>query len=128
MKAELDQLHKMGTWELVDPPEGRTPIPNKWVLMKKYDKEGNLLKYKARLVAKGYSQQPGMDYMDTFSPVVHLKTIQTLLALAVAKDWEIQQMDVKGAYLNGTIKEEIYTLGTTFWMFPRSRDPVSLHA
>ena len=50
MRAELDQLHKMGTWELVDPPEGRAPIPNKWVLTKKYDKEGNLLKYKARLV------------------------------------------------------------------------------
>ena len=98
----------MGTWELVDPPEGCTPIPNKWVLTKKYNKEGNLLKYKARLVAKGYSQQPGMDYTDTFSLVVHLETIQTLLALAVAEDWEIQKMDVKGAYLNGTIKEEIY--------------------
>ena len=108
VKAELDQLHKMGTWELVDPPEGCAPIPNKWVLMKKYNKEGNLLKYKARLVAKGYLQQPGMDYTDTFSLVVRLETIQTLLALAVAEDWEIQQMDVKGAYLNGTIKEEIY--------------------
>ena len=108
MRAELDQLDKMGTWELVDPPAGRAPIPNKWVLTKKYDKDGNLLKYKARLVAKGYLQQPGMDYTDTFSPVVHLETIRTLLALAVAEDWEIQQMDVKGAYLNGTIKEEIY--------------------
>ena len=108
IKAELDQLHKMGTWELVYPPEGHTPIPNKWVLTKKYDKEGNLLKYKARLVAKGYSQQPGMDYTDTFSPVMRLETIWTLLAWAVAEDWEIQQMDVKGAYLNGTIKEEIY--------------------
>ena len=108
MKAKLDQLHKMGTWELVDPPEGRTAIPNKWVLTKKYDKEANLLKYKARLVAKGYSQQPGMDYTDTFSLVVCLETIWTLLALAIAEDWEIQQMDVKRAYLNGTIKEKIY--------------------
>jgi len=108
VKAELDQLHKMGTWELVDPPEGRTPISNKWVLTKKYDKDGNLQKYKARLVAKGYSQQPGMDYTNTFSPVVRLETIRNLLALAVAKNWEIQQMDVRGAYLNGTIKEQIY--------------------
>jgi len=108
VQAELDQLNKMGTWELVNPPEGRTPITNKWVLTKKYDKDGNLQKYKARLVARGYSQQPGMDYTDTFSPVIRLETIRTLLALAVAEDWENQQMDVKGAYLNGTIKEQIY--------------------
>src|SRR5437879_7400541 len=98
----------MGTWELVDPPQGRTPVGNKWVLTKKYNKQGNLLKYKARLVAKGYSQMPGMDYHDTFSPVVRLETIRTLLALAVSNDWEMHQMDVKGAYLNGKIKEEIY--------------------
>ena len=58
IQAKLDQLHKMGTWELVDPPEGHTLITNKWVLTKKYDKDGNLQKYKARLVARGYSQQP----------------------------------------------------------------------
>ena len=75
VQAELDQLHKMGTWELVDPPEECTPITNKWVLTKKYDKDGNLQKYKARLVTRGYSQQPGMDYTDTFSPVVRLETI-----------------------------------------------------
>ena len=108
VRAELDQLHKMGTWELVDPPEGRTPITNKWVLTKKYDKDGNLQKYKARLVTHGYSQQPGMDYNNTFSPVMCLESIWTLLALAVTEDWEMQQMDVKGAYLNGTIKEQIY--------------------
>ena len=108
IQAKLDQLHKMGTWELVDPPEGHTPITNKWVLTKKYDKKGILQKYKARLVTHGYSQQLGMDYNDTFSPVVHLESIQTLLALAVTEDWEMQQMDVKGAYLNGMIKEQIY--------------------
>ena len=108
VQAELDQLHKMGTWELVDPPEGRTPITNKWVLTKKYDKDSNLQKYKARLVTCSYSQQLGMDYNDMFSPVVHLESIRTLLALAVTEDWDMQQMDVKGAYLNGTIKEQIY--------------------
>ena len=108
IQTELDQLHKMGTWELVDPPEGRVPVSNKWVFNRKYDKDGNLQKYKARLVVKGYSQTPGMDYNETFTPVVHLETICTLLALAVTEDWEIEQMDVKGAYLNSTIKEEIY--------------------
>ena len=108
IQAELDQLHKMGTWELVDPPKGRVPVGNKWVLTKKYDKQGNLQKFKARLVAKGYTQMPGMDYTDTYAPVVRLETIRTLLALAISENWEIQQMDVKGAYLNGRIKEEIY--------------------
>jgi len=98
----------MGTWQLVNPSPNVTPIFNKWVMVKKYDREGNLQKYKARLVAKGYSQIPGMDYNDTFAPVVRMETIRTLLALAVQENWEIQQMDVKGAYLNGTLKEKIY--------------------
>jgi hypothetical protein len=59
-------------------------------------------------VAKGYSQAPGIDYIYVFSPVVHLETKQALLALAAIKDWEINQLDVKGAYLNGRLKEEMY--------------------
>jgi len=106
--AELDQLKTMNVWELVDRPEGRIPIGNKWVLIKKYNKNGELQKYKARLVAKGYSQIPGMEYTDTYAPVVRLETIRTILSLAVSQDWEIQQMDVKGAYLNGILKEEVY--------------------
>src|SRR5947209_1465293 len=106
--TELEQLQKMGTWNLVDPPPDVKPIPNKWVLVKKYDKEGNLQKYKARLVAKGYSQIPGMHYHDTFAPVVRMETIRVLLALSVQENWEVQQMDVKGAFLNGNITEDIY--------------------
>jgi hypothetical protein len=83
VNAELTTLKQMGTWELADVPENRKPIMNKWVFVKKYNKEGNLQKYKARLVARGFSQIPGMDYDQTFAPVVRLETIRAILALAV---------------------------------------------
>ena len=108
IQVELDQLERMKTWKLTKLPPGRTAIGNKWVLVRKYNKNGTLEKYKARLVAKGYSQIPGMDFTETFSPVVRLETIRTLFALAIKMGWEMRQMDVKGAYLNGTLKEEIY--------------------
>ena len=108
VKAEMDQLHQMGTWKLVDLPKGRVQVSNKWVMVQKYNKEGILEKYKVCLVAKGYSQIPGLDDTNTFSPVGRLETIRAILALAVSQNWEIQQMDVKGAYLNGMLKEEVY--------------------
>ena len=106
--TELEQLRDMGTWDLVDLPDERRPVGNKWVFLKKFTKTGILQKYKARLVAKGYSQIPGMDFSQTFSPVVRLETIRMILALAVNMDWEMTQMDVKGAYLNGNLEEEVY--------------------
>ena len=106
IQTELEMLRHMGTWELMDAPKDRKPITNKWVFIRKYNKDGILQKYKACLVARGFSQIPGMDYNETFSPVVHLKMICMILVLAVAEDWEIQQMDVKGTYLNGMLKEE----------------------
>ena len=98
----------MGTWELVEKPRGVVPIANRFVFTKKCDKEGKLLKYKARLVAKGCSQRPGYDYLETHSPIVRLETIRALLALAVKHKLYIHQMDIKGAYLNGTLKERVY--------------------
>ena len=108
IQIELEMLRCMGTWELVDASNDRKPITNKWVFVRKYDKDGILQKYKACLLARGFSQMPGMDYNETFSLVVCLETIRAILALAVAKDWEIQQMDIKGAYLNGKLKEDVY--------------------
>ena len=108
VKIELDQLVKTGTWILVDKPKDAIPIANKWVFEKKRNRAGELVKYKARLVAKGCSQRPGHDYLETFSPVVRMETIRAILALVPIKKLKIQQMDVKGAYLNGILKEKIY--------------------
>ena len=75
IQAELVQLQQKGTWKLVEKPADAIPISNKWVLTKKCDKEGNVVKYKARLVARSFTQRPGLDYGETFSPVVRFETI-----------------------------------------------------
>jgi transposase InsO family protein len=108
VNEELDQLRKRGTWILVDYPMDAIPITKKWVFAKKYNKDGDLLRYKGRLVVKGCAQRPGQDYTETFSPVIRLETLRAILAMAVQKDLHIRQMDVKGAYLNGTLKEKVY--------------------
>jgi hypothetical protein len=108
IQAELEQLRNMGTWSLVDKPMSAIPIANKWVFTIKYGKCGELLKYKGKLVAKGCVQRPGYDYLETFSPVVRLETIRVILALAAIHNFVIQQMDVKGAYLNSTLEEKVY--------------------
>jgi len=108
VKTELATLNQMGTWQIADAPKNRNLIMNKWVFVRKYNKDGVLQKYKAQLVARGFFQIPGIDYNETFAPVVRLETIRAILSLAVEEDWEIQQMDIKGAYLNGDLKEEIY--------------------
>jgi hypothetical protein len=91
-------------------PEGRQPIGNKWVFVQKQDKKGSVEKHKVRLVAQGFSQRPGLDFSETgtFAPVMRFDTLQTLLAIAAVEDWDIQQLDIKGAYLNGQLKEEVY--------------------
>ena len=71
IRSELDQLWTKGTWKLVDTPGDAVPLTNKWVFTKKFGRGGELLKYKGRLVVKGYAQQPGFDYVETYSPVVH---------------------------------------------------------
>jgi len=98
----------MGTWKLVDRPPGVIPIANKFVFAKKQDKDGNLQKYKARLIAKGCAQRPGYDFLETHSPVVRMETIRSLLAVAAKRKLYIHQMDIKGAYLNGILKEKVY--------------------
>ena len=108
IQSELLQLQQMGTWKLVDKLLNSIPIANKWTFIKKRNKAGEVIKHKARLVAKGCAQRPGYDYVETFSPVVRMETIRAILALVPIKNLKIQQMDVKGAYLNGQLKEKVY--------------------
>jgi len=108
MKAEMKSMDFNLVWELVDLPDGIKPIGCKWVYKRKRNAEGKVETYKARLVAKGYTQKEGIDYEETFSPVAMLKSIRILLSIAAALDYEIWQMDVKTAFLNGHLEESIY--------------------
>eukprot|EP00253_Pinus_taeda_P008542 PITA_08542 len=108
MVDEMASLHKNEAWDLVELPAGRKPIGSKWVFQKKTNAEGKVEKYKARLVAKGYSQVPGIDFGDIFSPVAKVTSIRLLLSVAAAFDFEVEQMDVKTTFLHGDLEEEIY--------------------
>lgn len=101
--SELESLATNNTWVIEPLPAGRKAIGCRWLFRKK--DEG---RYKARLVAKGYSQQHGVDYEETFAPVAKFTTIRILLALSCEHDWELEGMDVKTAFLNGTLEERIY--------------------
>ena len=92
----------------MDIPEGRKVVKNKWIFKKKTDVDDNVTVYKARLVAKGIRQVHGIDYDEKISPVAMLNSIRILLAVAAYYDYEIWQMDVKTAFLNGNIGEELY--------------------
>uniref|UniRef100_A0A2N9FZX9 Integrase catalytic domain-containing protein n=1 Tax=Fagus sylvatica TaxID=28930 RepID=A0A2N9FZX9_FAGSY len=108
MQEEMSSMDKNNVWELVDLPPGRKTIGNKWVLKVKRKADGSIDRYKARLVAKGYTQREGIDYEDTFSPVVRFASIRLILSIVAKQDLELFQMDVKTAFLNGELDEEIY--------------------
>ena len=108
MQAEYDSLISKGTWVLTNLPLDHIPIKCKWIYKTKTKAYGSFDKFNARLVVKEYSQVTGVDYHDTFSHVVHMTSIHVLLAFATQFDLEIHQMDVKTAFLNGDLKEEIY--------------------
>ena len=105
---EMDSINGNNTWVLVDLPKGSKPIGCKWVFRRKYDTNHNVHSFKARLVAKGYKQKEGMDYFDTYAPVARITSIRVLFALASIYHLHVHQMDVKTAFLNGDLNEEIY--------------------
>lgn len=108
MIEEMRALEKNKTWEIVELPKGKKVIGCKWVYTLKYQADGSLERYKARLVAKGYTQTYGIDYHETFAPVAKLNTVRLLLSLATNLNWNLQQFDVKNAFLHGDLEEEAY--------------------
>ncbi|KAG7594818.1 Reverse transcriptase RNA-dependent DNA polymerase [Arabidopsis thaliana x Arabidopsis arenosa] len=105
---ELQTLELNNTWVVETLPEGKNVVGCKWVFTIKYNPDGTVERYKARLVAQGFTQQEGIDYMDTFSPVAKLTSVKLLLGLAAAKGWSLTQMDVSNAFLHGELDEEIF--------------------
>ena len=105
---EIAAIEKNQTWELADLPRDKTKIGVKWVYKTKLNEKWKIEKHKARLVAKGFSQQFGVDYGETFAPVARLDTVKTILSTTAQHKWKVYQFDVKSAFLNGILQEEVY--------------------
>ncbi|KAL6561165.1 hypothetical protein OROMI_016766 [Orobanche minor] len=114
MEEELNEFARYEVWELVDRPLDQKVIGLKWVFKNKKDEKGIVVRNKARLVAKGYSQEEGIDYDETIAPVARLEAITLFLAYAVFQGFRVQQMDVKCAFLNGILSDEV--CGSTSWL------------
>ena len=108
MDQEFESLQKNAVWDLVPLPEGRKQVGSKWVYKTKLSADGSVERHKARLVAQGFSQKYGMDYDETFCPVVRTESVRAVIALAATKNLLLHQMDVTTAFLNGTLEEEVY--------------------
>ncbi|WVZ83847.1 hypothetical protein U9M48_030944 [Paspalum notatum var. saurae] len=108
MQQEYDALIRNKTWHLVPQPKGTNLIDCKWVFKIKKKADGSIDRYKARLVAKGFKQRYGIDYEDTFSPVVKIATVRLVLSVAISRGWCLRQLDVQNAFLHGVLEEEVY--------------------
>ena len=103
MQQEYDALLKNKTWNLVPAPPNANIIDWKWVYKLKHNPYGTITRYKAHLIAKGFTQTHGLDYFETFNPIVKASTIRIVLALAISYNWTIRQLDVHNTFLNGDL-------------------------
>ena len=108
MTKEYESIMKNDVWEVVPRPQDKTVVTSKWLYKIKHAVDGSTEKYKARFVARGFSQKEGIDYDEIFAPVARYTTICSIIALAASQGWNLHQMDVKTAFLHGSIKEEVY--------------------
>jgi hypothetical protein len=108
MNNEIDALMKNKTWHLVPPQSGRNVIDCKWIFKIKRKVDCSLDRYKARLVAKGFKQRYGIDYKDTFNPIIKSTTIRIVLSIAVSRGWHLHQLDVQNAFLHANLEEDVY--------------------
>jgi hypothetical protein len=108
MNEEFDQIEKNNTWELVPRPEDKNVLGSKWVFKNKMNEKGKFVRNKARLVCKGYAQVEGQDFDETFAPVARLEAIKMFLSYSCHKNFKVYQMDVKSAFLNEDLEEEVY--------------------
>jgi hypothetical protein len=106
MNLEIDALLKNCTWNLVPPLPNQNTIGCKWVFRIKRHADGTIERYKARLVAKGFHQQFGVNYEETYSPIIKPTTVRTVLSIAISAGWKIHQIDIQNAFLQGTLSEE----------------------
>jgi hypothetical protein len=121
---ELKNFERNQVWTLVDPPRDVNVIGTKWIFKNKQGEDGEVVRNKAHLVAQGYSQVEGLDFWETFASVARLEAIRILLAFATSKGFKLYQMDVKSAFLNGVIQEEVYVRQPLGFESPKYPDRV----
>lgn len=105
---EYQSIIKNDVWDIVPRPAKKSVVTSKWIYEIKYVTNGSIDKFKGRFVARGFSQKEGIDYTETFSPVARYSTIRSIISLASTIGWKLHQMDVKTAFLNGVVEEEVY--------------------